>query len=220
MDQVQNNDGKSGRRTFLAAVLIAATLVLGILIGTIVNGKVSAMKALGFSGTNAAPLALPDPIPSSNSFSSIVTRVEPAVVNIATTQVMDRKSDRKKHPGQEDDPSEDFFFHFFDGRPEGTQPQAERSLGSGVIVDKRGYILTNNHVVDQATKVQVTLNGETTKYTAKVVGVDEATDLAVIKIDAGKDLPFAKLGNSDGVQVGDWVLAIGSPFGLDATVTA
>src|ERR1700719_3692026 len=98
--------------------------------------------------------------------------------------------------------------------------KAERSLGSGVIVDKRGYILTNNHVVDQATKVQVQLNGETARYTAKVIGVDEDTDLAVLKIDAGRDLPTARLGNSDGVQVGDWVLAIGSPFGLQATVTA
>jgi serine protease Do len=220
MDLVRNKVEKSSRRTFLAAILIAATLVLGILIGTVVNGKVSAMRAFSFSGTDATALALPDPIPSSNSFSSIVTRVEPAVVNIATTQVMDRKSAHKRHPGQEDDPSEDFFFHFFDGKPDNGQPQAERSLGSGVIVDKRGYILTNNHVVDQATKVQVTLSGDTTKFTAKVIGVDEATDLAVIKIDAGKDLPFAKLGNSEGVNVGDWVLAIGSPFGLNATVTA
>jgi serine protease Do len=146
--------------------------------------------------------------------------VEPAVVNTATTQVIDRKSARKHHSqDQQDDPSEDFFFHFFDGRPDG-QPQAERSLGSGVILDKRGFILTNNHVVDQASKIQVQLNGDTTKYTAKVVGVDEDTDLAVIKIDAGKELPSAKLGNSEGVQVGDWVLAIGSPFGLNATVTA
>jgi serine protease Do len=87
-------------------------------------------------------------------------------------------------------------------------------------VDKRGYILTNNHVVEQATKIQVQLNGETDKYVAKLIGVDEETDLAVIKIDAGRELPTAKLGNSDGVQVGDWVLAIGSPFGLQATVTA
>ncbi len=222
MELVSNNVEKSRRKTFLAAALIAATLVLGILIGTIVNGKVSAMRVFTFSGTNAAPLALPDPIPSSNSFSGIVGRVGPAVVNIATTQVMDRKSARKHRQGQgdQDDPSEDFFFHFFDGKPDNGQPQTERSLGSGVIVDKQGYILTNNHVVDQATKVQVTLAGDTTKYTAKVIGVDEATDLAVIKIDAGKELPFAKLGNSDGVQVGDWVLAIGSPFGLNATVTA
>jgi serine protease Do len=200
--------------------LIAASLVVGILIGSVINGKVSAMKTFSFAGTNAAPLSIPDPIPSSNSFSGIVNRVEPAVVNIATTQVVDRKA-KKRHPGQgeQDDPSEDFFFHFFDGRPDG-QPQAERSLGSGVIVDKRGYILTNNHVVEQATKIQVQLSGDTTKYLAKVVGIDEATDLAVIKIEAGKDLSFAKLGNSDGVQVGDWVLAIGSPFGLNATVTA
>jgi serine protease Do len=222
MELVRNNVvEKSRRRTILAAVLIAATLILGILIGTIVNGRVSAMRAFTFSGTTAAPLALPDPIPSSNSFSSIANRVGPAVVNIATTQVMDRKSARKhRGQGDQDDPSEDFFFHFFDGKPDNGQPQTERSLGSGVIVDKQGYILTNNHVVDQATKVQVMIAGDTTKYTAKVIGVDEATDLAVIKIDAGKDLPFAKLGNSEGVQVGDWVLAIGSPFGLNATVTA
>src|SRR6267154_496335 len=208
----------TNRRTYVAAGLIAATLSVGILIGTVVSGKVSAMRSFTFAGTNAAPLSLPDPIPSSNSFSGIVNRVEPAVVNIATTQVMDRKS-KRHHAGEEDDPSEDFFFHFFDGRPD-NGPRAERSLGSGVIVDKSGYILTNNHVVEQATKIQVQLNGDTTKYTAKVVGVDEATDLAVIKINAGKELPYAKLGNSDGVQVGDWVLAIGSPFGLNATVTA
>ena len=219
MDQVRNNLERSHRRTIFAAVLIAATLVVGILIGTVINGKVSAMKTFSFAGTNATPLAVPDPIPSSSSFSGIVSRVEPAVVNIATTQVIDRRKKRRSGPDDQDDPSQDFFFHFFDGRPDG-QPQAERSLGSGVIIDKRGYILTNNHVVDQATKIQVQLSGDTTKYTAKVVGVDDATDLAVIKIDATKELPSAKLGNSDGVQVGDWVLAIGSPFGLNATVTA
>jgi serine protease Do len=219
MDQVRNNLERSRRRTIFATVLIAATLVVGILIGTVINGKVSAMKTFSFAGTNATPLAVPDPIPSSSSFSGIVSRVEPAVVNIATTQVIDRRKKRRSGQDDQDDPSQDFFFHFFDGRPDG-QPQAERSLGSGVIIDKRGYILTNNHVVDQATKIQVQLSGDTTKYTAKVVGVDDATDLAVIKIDAAKELTSAKLGNSDGVQVGDWVLAIGSPFGLNATVTA
>src|SRR5580693_7065589 len=220
---VQDNQTVSNtrRRTVFAGGLIAATLAVGMMIGTVISGRVDAMKSFSFAGNNAAALALPDPIPSSNSFSGIVSRVGPAVVNIATTQVMDRKSKRQRSPGGQDDPSEDFFFHFFDGRPDGQgQPQAERSLGSGVIVDKRGYILTNNHVVEQATKIQVQLDGDSTKYTAKVVGVDEATDLAVIKIETGKDLPFAKLGNSDGVQVGDWVLAIGSPFGLNATVTA
>jgi len=222
MDQVRNMVDWTRRRKVIATVSIAATLVIGIFIGTLVSDRVSAMRGFSFAGTNATPLALPDPVPSSSSFSAIVNRVEPAVVNIATTQVIDRKS-KKNHssPLDPDDPSEDFFFHFFDGRPGGqAQPQAERSLGSGVILDKSGYILTNNHVIEQATKIQVQLNGDTTKYTAKVIGTDEDTDLAVIKIDAGKDLPFAKLGNSEGVQVGDWVLAIGSPFGLNATVTA
>src|ERR1700732_1948499 len=203
------------RRKILASLFVALTLTVGILIGSVVSGRVSAMKTLSFAGTNAAKLAVPDPIPSAASFSGIVSRVEPAVVNIATTQVLERKSAKKRRPQQQfdqDDPMQDFFDRFFDGRQDGPPP-AERSLGSGVIVDKRGYILTNNHVVEQATKIQVQLSGNTqTKYTAKVVGVDEDTDLAVIKIDAGgKDLPTAKLGNSDGVQVGDWVLAIGSP---------
>src|ERR1700674_5499108 len=210
------------RRKILASLFVALTLTVGILIGSVVSGRVSAMKTFSFAGTNATKLVVPDPIPSASSFSGIVNRVEPAVVNIATTQVLERKNTKKRRPQQQfdqDDPMQDFFDRFFDGRPDGP-PQAERSLGSGVIVDKRGYILTNNHVVEQATKIQVQLNGDATRYTAKLVGVDEDTDLAVIKIDASKELPIAKLGNSDGVQVGDWVLAIGSPFGLQATVTA
>src|ERR1700719_899836 len=221
-EQVREMFNWSRRRKILAGVFVAFTLAVGILIGSVVSGRVSAMKSLGFSGTTATALAVPDPVPSSSSFAGIVNRVEPAVVNIATTQVMERKQSSKKRrsqPYDQEDPMQDFFDRFFDGRPDGP-PQAERSLGSGVIVDKRGYILTNNHVVEQATKIQVQLNGDTTRYTAKVVGVDEDTDLAVIKIDASKELPIAKLGNSDGVQVGDWVLAIGSPFGLQATVTA
>jgi serine protease Do len=209
------------RRKILATVFVAFTLAVGILIGSVVSGRVSAMKNAGFAGTSATALAVPDPIPSSNSFASIVNKVEPAVVNIATTQVLEHKQTKKRRtqPYDQDDPMQDFFDRFFDGRQDGP-PQAERSLGSGVIVDKRGYILTNNHVVEQATRIQVQLNGDTTRYTAKVVGIDEDTDLAVVKIEANKDLPVAKLGNSDGVQVGDWVLAIGSPFGLQATVTA
>jgi serine protease Do len=209
------------RRKILAAGFVGLTLVVGILIGSVISGRVSATKGFGFSGTTATALTVPDPVPSSSSFASIVNKVEPAVVNIATTQVLERKMSRKRRaqPFDQDDPMQDFFDRFFDGRPDGP-PQAERSLGSGVIVDKQGYILTNNHVIEQATKIQVQLNGDTTRYIAKVVGVDEETDLAVIKIDAKKDLPIAKLGNSDGVQVGDWVLAIGSPFGLQATVTA
>ncbi len=220
-EQVKELLNWARQRKVLASVFVAFTLAVGILIGSVVSGRVSAMKNFAFPGTSATPLTVPDPIPSSNSFAAIVNKVEPAVVNIATTQVLERRQSKKRRaqPYDQDDPMQDFFDRFFDGR-QNTPPQAERSLGSGVIVDKRGYILTNNHVVEQATKIQVQLNGDTTRYTAKVVGVDEDTDLAVIKIDANKELPVAKLGNSDGVQVGDWVLAIGSPFGLQATVTA
>jgi serine protease Do len=223
-EQVKELFNWARRRKILASFFVGFTLVVGIMIGSVISGRVSAMKAFG--GTDAARLSVPDPIPSASSFSGIVNRVEPAVVNIATTQVLERKSVNKKrrvtpdNPGDDDnDPMQDFFDRFFDGRQD-APPQAERSLGSGVIVDKRGYILTNNHVIENATKIQVQLNNDTTRYTAKVIGADDDTDLAVIKIDVNKELPTAKLGNSDGVQVGDWVLAIGSPFGLQATVTA
>ena len=216
------------REKMVAALFVALTLIVGILIGTVVSGRTSAMKSIAFAGNGATPLPMPDAIPSSNSFASIVNRVEPAVVNISTTQVMEKRPSAKKRrapqqndqqPDNPNDPMQDFFDRFFDGRQD-APAAAERSLGSGVIVDRKGFILTNNHVVEQATKIQVQLNGESTKYNAKVVGVDEETDLAVIKIDSGRELPVAKLGNSEGVQVGDWVLAIGSPFGLNATVTA
>src|SRR3982074_3079068 len=225
-EQVKEIYNWARRRKIMGAFFVALTLLVGIMIGSVVSGRVGAVKSSTFAGTNATPLAVPDPIPASNSFSGVVNRVEPAVVNIATTQVMGHRppSSRRKRaqpaqPGDQDDPMQDFFDKFFDGQKDGPA-QAERSLGSGVIVDKRGYILTNNHVVEQDTKIQVQLHGETARFTAKVVGTDEDTDLAVLKIEAAKDLPTARLGNSDGVQVGDWVLAIGSPFGLQATVTA
>ena len=206
------------KRRIFATSLMMIMLGIGILLGTVISGRVQANRDSLRSG--ATPLAIPDPVQMSNTFAAIVNKVEPAVVNISTTQLIERPKQRRPRSQQMDpnDPFSDFMDRFFDGRPEG--PAAERSLGSGVIVDKKGFILTNNHVIEQATKIQVQLNGESTKYTAKVVGADEETDLAVIKIEANRDLPIAKLGNSDGVQVGDWALAIGSPFGLQATVTA
>ncbi len=220
-------------RKVLATLLVTVTLAIGIVIGTVASGRVGASHPAA-AGTDATPLVIPDPVQLSSAFASIVTRVQPAVVNISTTQVIERRGPGKavprgrgqmpqgpQGPGDDQDqqPFQDFFNRFFDFPDQG--PTAERSLGSGVIVDKKGYILTNNHVVDQATKVQVTLNGEQTPYTAKVIGTDEETDLAVIKIEVGHELPAAKLGNSDAVQVGDWALAIGNPFGfLQGSVTA
>ena len=201
---------------FLGAFLLTMTLALGILIGTVVSDETRAAR-VGIFGS-ATQLSVPNAIPSANSFAAIVNRTEPAVVNISTTQVIDRRSTRPRGRGGDNDPFQDFFNRFFDAPEQG--PEAERSLGSGIIVDPNGYILTNNHVIDQATKVQVQLNDDMREYTAHVVGADEETDLAVIKIEPEGKLPWVKLGNSDGVQVGDWVLAIGSPFGLQATVTS
>ncbi len=199
------------QRKLLFTLLVVATLGIGIVIGSIGSGHVAAMRDQG-----ATPLAIPNPVQLSGSFAAIVKQDSPAVVNIATTQVIERRPRQRVNPDQ-NDPG-DFFDHFFQFPDQG--PVAERSLGSGVIVDEKGFILTNYHVIEQATKIQVKLPGDTTIYTAKVVGSDQDTDLAVIKIDAPKRLPTARLGNSDGVQVGDWVLAFGSPFGLEATVTA
>src|SRR5438552_3249137 len=138
------------REKAVAGLFVALTLVVGILIGTIVSGHTSAMKSLTFAGKGATPLAIPDAIPSSNSFASIVNRVEPAVVNISTTQVLEKRQSlnkkRRQAPnpnGDQDDPMQDFFDRFFDGRNGGQEapPAAERSLGSGVIVDRKGFIL-------------------------------------------------------------------------------
>jgi serine protease Do len=203
-------------RKLLASFLVAITLCLGILIGTLISGRAMATRAQAPNG--ASLLAIPDPVSLSSAFSSISKSLGPAVVNISTTQVIEKpKAGREPRSGQQD-PFQDFFDRFFDS-PDNA-PDAERSLGSGVIVDKKGYILTNDHVIDEATKIQVSLDGDSNHYAAKVIGFDKDTDLAVIKIDADHDLPVARLGNSDGVQVGDWVLAFGSPFGLNSTVTA
>jgi serine protease Do len=121
---------------------------------------------------------------------------------------------------------QDFFNRFFGMGPDqgGPDDQAHAALGSGFIVDAKGYIVTNNHVVDKADRIYVKLatdpDGNGPGHPAKVVGVDKATDLAVIKIDADRPLPTVKLGNSESAQVGDWVVAIGSPFSLNQTVTA
>ena len=147
-----------------------------------------------------------------NSFAAIAKRVEPAVVSIDTKgKIPDVVA--KGAPGDSDDIME-FFRRQISQRP-------VYAVGSGFIVDKSGYIVTNAHVIEEASRITVKLDtGE--EFAATVVGVDgkEETDLAVLKIDAGRDLPFIKFGDSDKAEVGDWVLAIGSPFGLAKTVTA
>ena len=156
--------------------------------------------------------AFAQPEKQMRSFSDITKRVEPAVVSIDTKSNLTQPvAQNTPAPGTPDDVM-DFFRRQMQQRP-------VYAVGSGFIVDKTGYIVTNLHVVDEAARITVKLDsGE--EYTAKVVGTDEETDLAVLKIDAGHDLPFVKFGDSDKAEVGDWVLAIGSPFGLTKTVTA
>ncbi len=158
---------------------------------------------------NGDPAITPEIL--SASFAEISKRVESAVVNIDTKgKVPDIKAKDDDPAGDSDDVLD--FFKRQLRRP-------SYAVGSGFIVEKSGYVLTNFHVIEDAAKITVSLpSGE--EYVAKVIGTDEETDLAVLKIEAGRDLPFIKLGDSEKARVGDWVLAIGSPFGLAKTVTA
>lgn len=151
-----------------------------------------------------------DMLATQQAFINLVKGVNPAVVNISTV------SKRKLvQPFFEFSP---FFDDFFGGRPPQPRYRRETSLGSGVIINKEGYILTNDHVVRDAESIRVKLSNEKI-YNGKVVGEDPKTDLAVIKISAREELPMAVLGDSDKLQVGQWAIAIGNPFGLDRTVT-
>jgi serine protease Do len=216
---------------------ILATLTVGILIGTVVSYGVKGKE--GQKSSDATPLTIPAPQQLSNAFSQISKQLEPSVVNINTESTIKNphRRGRSVHPdpdqepgdGGDDTPFQDFFDKFFGGQGQGGQGGPDpgtirqRSLGSGVIVDSKGYIVTNRHVVEKADRIRVKLQDENPAFPghdAKLIGMDQETDLAVIKIEMDRPLPAAKLGNSDGMEVGDWVLAIGSPFGLQETVTA
>ena len=225
----------------LSFTLVLFTLSVGIVIGTMVNQGVKAAKDdRPVAAPGATPLQIPNPVELSNSFSQIAKQMEPSVVNISTTYLPKAAARNRGNGGnngrrlqpqqpdddQGDDPN-DFLYRFFGGNPFGGGPEGgggngrkSSALGSGVVVDRAGYILTNNHVIDKADRIQVKFNGDPTDYDAKVIGVDAPTDLAVIRVEGKRDLVPAKVGNSDAVQVGDWSVAIGSPFGYAATVTA
>jgi len=153
------------------------------------------------------------------SFSRLAETVSPAVVNIRIEKTLKSPSIRQFHrdPWGRESPFKDFFEHFFgeEGQREFKQP----SVGSGFIIDKNGYVVTNNHVIEDADNIRVKLDDDN-EFDAKVVGRDPNTDIALLKIEAGKELPFIKLGDSKKLKIGQWVVAIGSPFGLERTVTA
>jgi serine protease Do len=174
-----------------------------------------------------APVASPTTLPS---FANLAERLQPAVVNISSTQKMGTPEESPDGDGSEalpempqfppGSPFEDFFEEFMNKREQGEQALPPASLGSGFVIDAdKGYIVTNNHVIRDAEEVRVTFQDDTT-VEAKIIGKDEKLDLAVLKIDTKKKLTAVKFGNSDKLRVGDWVVAIGNPFGLGGTVTA
>ncbi len=217
---------RQGRMSTIFTIL--GILSACVLAGSILTGNVSAKQAVDSS--DAQPLVIPNPVTLSNGFSAIVKQVGPAVVNI-NTETLPKESNNGGNGGQMgqgDQGMQDFFNHFF-GLPGGNGGQQSqgpsRALGSGFIVDPRGYILTNYHVIDGADRIYVKLSSDPQNSPdpgrlATVVGFDKDTDIAVIKIHSDKPLPTVKIGNSDSAQVGDWVLAIGEPFGLSQTVSA
>jgi S1-C subfamily serine protease len=199
-----------------------STHVLAILMGVILT--VTSLRVLPSAAepgpnpvteslTKAAqkPSAATNVISGHSFVTAAVNRVGSAVVRIDTERTITRRND----PMMEDP----FFRRFFgDSFPQQSPTEQLRGLGSGFILDKSGVILTNAHVVDKADKVTVRLKDGRT-FEGKVKGIDEVTDLAVVKINAGKDLPIAPLGSSNNVQVGDWAIAVGNPLGFDNTVT-
>jgi len=200
----------------------AATLLLGVMLGAVVT-----LSAHDISADGQRQLSVAGAKQLSGAFSSAAKMIEPTVVNIRTESTI--KPGAQASAGDDDQGEDEAnpFQNFFQFGPFGKQrvPKEglrQRSLGSGVIVDADGYIITNYHVVENADKIKVTIKDDDNQdgYDATVVGTDKETDLAVLKVNVGRKLPFAKLGDSDQLEVGDWVLAIGSPFGLQSTVTA
>ena len=148
-----------------------------------------------------------------DSFADLAEKALPAVVNVSTTTVVSGDSQSQD--------LDELFRQFLDRQQGGQAPKPRKatSLGSGFIIDGSGYIVTNNHVIENADEITVTTH-DNEEFKAKLVGADEKTDLALLKVEAGKPLPFVNWGDSDKMRIGDWVLAIGNPFGLGGSVTA
>jgi serine protease Do len=191
---------RARRRAVLLAVA-ACALAVGVVLGAALSGHRAARAGDGEVSREMA-----------SAFVEIARQVEPSVVNLSTVSRPAERTARGTRELPEDHPSLDLF-------PFGRERGTRRGTGSGVIVDPQGYVLTNNHVIEGADRIRVKLY-DGTELTAKLVGNDVESDLAVIKIESRTPLAAARLGDSDKVRVGDWVLAIGSPFGLDQTVTA
>ncbi|MFH0931844.1 MAG: DegQ family serine endoprotease [Candidatus Zixiibacteriota bacterium] len=190
-------------------------ILVGILIASNLNFSPSSKAVESAQPENASKLV--QLFEKESPFTVVAEKVSPAVVNISAEKVLEQQY-HDIFPF-----NDEFFRRFFGETPRPKTPRKSKgySLGSGFIIDKEGYILTNNHVVSGADKITVKL-ADRGEYKAKIIGTDKETDIAVIKIDADKSLPVVELGDSDSMRVGDWVIAIGNPFpqlGLDRTVT-
>jgi len=197
-------------------VLLLAAVAAGVVLSSALN--LSPLTSAGSGGKEKAGEASPAAVGNSlpiESIPALAKEVSPAVVNISTTQVVRLRRPRRRSPFGQQDPFDEFFNNFFGNIP---QEQKRRSLGSGFVVSDDGYILTNNHVVEKADEITVILLDKE-EFHAEVVGTDPKTDIALIKIKAGRKLPFVPLGDSEGLEIGQWVVAIGNPFGLGHTVT-
>ena len=216
---------KSRRNAAFAAVLLAGTALGGL-------GASLRPAAAEDSAAPAAPISAPA-VPAMPGFGDLVRRVRPAVVTITSTERV--QAEQASSPFPQGSDQDQTFRHFFGGNHPGNQGQPgnegrgnegrgneghlAKALGSGFIIDAEGHVVTNNHVVDGATKVVVTLD-DGRELNARVVGRDARTDIAVLQVDAGVKLPYLALGDSDKAQPGDWVVAMGNPFGLGGSVTA
>jgi serine protease Do len=203
---------RRSRRSQILAALLGTTLLAG--------GAVIGFSAAGAANT-PPPISLPH-IVKQEGFADLVAAVKPSVVNISTTELV-----KQQQLSQLDENSEmgqmlkQFLGPDADKLMQQQQQQSrpEHALGSGFVIDPAGYIVTNNHVIDDATEIEVTTT-DGTMYPAKVVGRDTKTDIALLKIDAPRPLPYVAFGNSDKERIGDWVIAVGNPYGLGGSVSA
>ena len=196
------------KRTPLAAV---ALLAVGLAVGLTLQGAPGASTATAAPTATVAPAAAP--AGELRSYADVAERTMPAVVNIATDKPADSEF---QHPLL-NDPEFRRFFNMPDDENHRGQDRVERSMGSGIVISSDGYILTNNHVVENATKITVTFEGDR-EYEAKIIGTDPPTDVALLKVEA-KGLPTVEVADSAKLRIGDQVMAIGNPFGVGQTIT-
>ncbi len=211
-DRPHRNHGRAGFGTATAIALVIA----GALGARFIDETAFAQSATPATGQAIAPIA---PAQQPFSFADLVERVAPAVVSVR----VEAKLEMASGPGG---PNEEMMRRFFeqfgqpmpDGEGDGNERRGE-AMGSGFIIDGAGFIVTNNHVIDKAEKITIILN-DGRELEAKLIGTDPGTDIALLKVESPTPLPFVKLGDDSKLRPGDWVVAVGNPFGLGGTVTA